>query len=181
MVGIWHLIEVSVYYIYIHLPSRKRLHSYGEKITMSCGHSEPCLRNSPIQAQWVHAMGIFPIKLRIITMTISYKIVGIMPMIIHHEFPSKPYILHSICNRFWLVVAKPLWKIWGRQLGWWHQPNINGKMPKMATSCHQPEYWLVGAILCCSHGCSPHNWSLESWCHGLEPDESYQQSLPTLK
>ena len=28
----------------------------------------------------------------------------------------------------WLVVGLPLWKIWVRQLGWWHKPNINGKI-----------------------------------------------------
>ena len=33
----------------------------------------------------------------------------------------------------WLVVGPPLWKIWVRQLGWWHKPNINGKIQKMAT------------------------------------------------
>ena len=33
----------------------------------------------------------------------------------------------------WLVVGPPLWKIWVRQLGWWKQPNMSGKMPKMAT------------------------------------------------
>ena len=33
----------------------------------------------------------------------------------------------------WLVVQPPLWKISVRQLGWWMQPNINGKIQKMAT------------------------------------------------
>ena len=57
---VYDILLRCLYIIYINLPSRKRLHSYGEKITMSCGHSEPCLRNSPIQAQWVHAMGYSP-------------------------------------------------------------------------------------------------------------------------
>ena len=34
-----------------------------------------------------------------------------------------------------------------RQLGWWQKPNINGKMPKMATSYHQP-----------GSGCVSENW-----------------------
>ena len=39
------------------------------------------------------------------------------------------------CHKWDLLggFSPPLWKIWVRQLGWWHNPNINGKMPKMAT------------------------------------------------
>ena len=31
------------------------------------------------------------------------------------------------------MVGPPLWKIWLRQLGWWQQPNISGKIIQMAT------------------------------------------------
>ena len=43
----------------------------------------------------------------------------------------------ALCHN-WLVVGPPLCKIWVRQLGWLEIPNIHGKMPKMATSHHQP-------------------------------------------
>ena len=36
--------------------------------------------------------------------------------------------------------AKPLWKIWLRQLGWLEIPNISGKIKLMATIHHQPAY-----------------------------------------
>ena len=37
----------------------------------------------------------------------------------------------------WLVVGPPLWKIWVRQLGWWQQPNINGKIKLMFQTTNQ--------------------------------------------
>ena len=43
----------------------------------------------------------------------------------------------SELSRFWLVVDLPLWKIWVRQLGWWHS-QLNGKnVPN-----HQPGIFL---------------------------------------
>ena len=38
---------------------------------------------------------------------------------------------------YWLVVGPPLWKIWVRQLGWWQQPNINGKIKLMFQTTNQ--------------------------------------------
>ena len=42
-------------------------------------------------------------------------------------------IYSSSYSFYWLLVGPPLWKIWGRQLGWWQQPNIKGKIKLMAT------------------------------------------------
>ena len=50
------------------------------------------------------------------------------------------YMFIKLPLNIWLVVGPPLWKIWVRQLGWWNEPKMNGKMPKfMATSYHQPD------------------------------------------
>ena len=37
----------------------------------------------------------------------------------------------------WLVVDLPLWKIWVRQLGWWHS-QLNGKIKAMFQTTNQP-------------------------------------------
>ena len=37
----------------------------------------------------------------------------------------------------WLVVGSPLWKIWLRQLGWWHYPILMGQCQKWQPN-HQP-------------------------------------------
>ena len=43
----------------------------------------------------------------------------------------------------WLVVGPPLWKICVRQLGWWSQPNISGKIQNSRQpNHHQPRYEL---------------------------------------
>ena len=53
----------------------------------------------------------------------------------------------------WLVVQPPLWKIRVRQLGWLDIPNKNGKMPKMATSHHQPAIlWCLAQTWICLEG-----------------------------
>ena len=36
------------------------------------------------------------------------------------------WVFQNICPTFWLVVYLPLWKMWLRQLGWWHS-QLNGK------------------------------------------------------
>ena len=38
------------------------------------------------------------------------------------------YIVVDIFDQIWLVVGPPLWKIGLRQLGWWKQPKISGKI-----------------------------------------------------
>ena len=53
--------------------------------------------------------------------------------------------------KLWLVGGpgeKPLWKIWLRQLGWWKQPNISGKMPNWWQPNHQPgiETMVLGSL-----------------------------------
>ena len=54
---------------------------------------------------------------------------------------SAPLELHMI----WLVVfSPPLWKIWVRQLGWWHKPNINGKIKNGNQTTNQ--WWCKIAI-----------------------------------
>ena len=65
------------------------------------------------------------------------------PVIIHHQFfirISSIIQFYQVYHQdlIWLVVGPPLWKIWVRQLGWWHKPNISGKIKKRATSHHQP-------------------------------------------
>ena len=46
---------------------------------------------------------------------------------------------------YWLVVGeKPLWKIWLRQLGWWKQPNINGKNAKNGNQTTNQAIFLGG-------------------------------------
>ena len=95
-----------------------------------------------------------------------------LPMIFHHKSPRCPKLHHhqnvvrnlqhpkgvplgqATYGAFsfkpakgidhpWLVVGPSLWKIWVRQLGWWQQPNINGKIQKMATIHHQPDKLII--------------------------------------
>ena len=54
---------------------------------------------------------------------------------------------NTVCS--WLVVGPPLWKIWVRQLGWWSQPNISGKIKLMATKPPTSQCSLF------DHPCSP--------------------------
>ena len=49
----------------------------------------------------------------------------ISQLFLYHPLPT--YI-------YWLVVDLPLWKIWGRQFGWWHS-QLNGKI---IHSCSKP-------------------------------------------
>ena len=42
----------------------------------------------------------------------------------------------SLINHSWLVVDLPLWKIWVRQLGWWHS-QLNGNINFMFQTTNQ--------------------------------------------
>ena len=46
---------------------------------------------------------------------------------------SGKWSINMVDVTHWWVVGPPLWKIWVRHLGWWPQPNINGKIQFMAT------------------------------------------------
>jgi hypothetical protein len=39
---------------------------------------------------------------------------------------------------FWLVVEPPLWKIWVRQLGWWHSQCIQSHKSHVPVTTNQP-------------------------------------------
>ena len=45
---------------------------------------------------------------------------------------------HSLCQVIWLVVYLPLWKIWVRQLWWWHSQYTESQ-----NSCSKPPTKLV--------------------------------------
>ena len=69
----------------------------------------------------------------------------------------------------WLVVYLPLWKIWVRQLGWWHSQYIrtNKKCSKIPN--HQPDcfYWWAKKEIPQNgqHWSRRANWAmLSSWC-----------------
>ena len=42
---------------------------------------------------------------------------------------TKTWEFYGYSSSGWWFLATPSWKIWVRQLGWWQQPNISGKMP----------------------------------------------------
>ena len=46
-----------------------------------------------------------------------------------------------IYQNIWLVVEPPLWKIWVRQLGWWHSPYMGSHQIHVPN--HQPVYFHV--------------------------------------
>ena len=56
---------------------------------------------------------------------------------IFHSYVSLPEgKCHHFPHFFWLVVDLPLWKIWVRQLGWWHS-QLNGKIKFMFQTTNQ--------------------------------------------
>jgi hypothetical protein len=49
-------------------------------------------------------------------------------------------IFLGACYTFWLVVYLPLWKIWVRQLGWWHSQYMESQKNHVPT--HQPDMYI---------------------------------------
>ena len=48
-------------------------------------------------------------------------------MAIHIPCTEIPLQVHEVVQSTWLVVVQPLWKIWVRQLGWWHSQYMEKK------------------------------------------------------
>ena len=49
-----------------------------------------------------------------------------------------PFVSSLPCSKYiWLVVYLPLWKIWVRQLGWWHSQHMENR--KIHVPNHQPD------------------------------------------
>ena len=61
--------------------------------------------------------------------------------------------LAGVQNYHWLVVYLPLWKLWVRQLGWWHSQNMENKIH---VPNHQPDHNVVKKCIfyTFSFGCS---------------------------
>jgi hypothetical protein len=53
----------------------------------------------------------------------------------HQVLIARVYVL-SAHHLNWLVVYEPLWKIWVRELGWWHS-QLNGKIIQMFQTTNQ--------------------------------------------
>ena len=69
---------------------------------------------------------------------ITIKQVSVLSVQICHE--TKIWLMIAfklpLTRNYWLVVYLPLWKIWVRQLGWWHSQYMEKNHPNVPN--HQP-------------------------------------------
>ena len=69
---------------------------------------------------------------------ITIKQVSVLSVQICHE--TKIWLMIAfklpLTRNYWLVVYLPLWKIWVRQLGWWHSQYMEKNNPNVPN--HQP-------------------------------------------
>ena len=77
-----------------------------------------------------------------------------------HINTYQPYInyyepLLTTINHYWLVVEPPLWKIWARQLGWWHSLYIwENKIDGNQTTHHYQPLLVTTVDKTTHHGTS---------------------------
>ena len=85
-----------------------------------------------------------------------------------------PWIRHGLWNILnhpeilWLVVYLPLWKIWVRQLGWWHS-QLNGNIIQMFQTTNQ-QFSVVWVI---------HGWRIMKHIETSQNSHCFHSIFPT--
>ena len=122
----------------------------------------------PLEIQ--HSCGILPISSWSTDQKWCFsKVMLVNQMVFHqfrHAFHLFPWCKNNLSTKNdqnWLVVYLPLWKIWVRQLGWWHS-QLNGKIKVMFQSppSRKRNALLTRTLRACA-----------GWAHGLRPAVSW--------